>query len=456
MKGQVTIFLSLVLLTLLSILCSIFEFSRQRVLAFYLDCGVSATTESCLAGYQRDLWESYGVFSMYDDGRIEAFMEENLNVYGSGGQNWYPFRVTNVGFFPTTGLCDNHGEAFRQMAAAYMKAGLGDGKTPFSEDGKNLIFKGAELVKQAEEAFGSFTVKIEKPPEKEEMTEEDREIQEKQGVLTSVLDKMRNLKNSAVSTLVFPGVEFSDREIEPVRDEKAQENGGKLKLIDGILFKEYLREKFPTLLTDAKGYDLEYILGSHTSDKENLCEIAEKLLLIREGVNLWYLANSELRQTELDVAAVLLAAFTGQPELVGAVKYFLMLCWAFAEAVCDVKALVNGGKVPLQKNNRNWHTDLESLLFGDGELTASGSDTGMSYEDYLNVLLVAADEEKTALRALEVMQWRIRQVSKGFLITRCVTEAEYDIRIEAKTFFQTIFMREKRITLTRTGVLKYD
>lgn len=449
MKGQIVVFLSAILLVLLSVFCSVFEFSRQRVLTFYLDLAVAATEESCLAGYHRELWESYGIFSMYDDGRIEDFMEENLSAYGSAGQNWYPFRVVSTGLFPKKGLCDNHGEAFRKMAVSYMKAGLGEGETPLTDENEDLIEKGLSLVRELEERYGDLTVDG-------ELSSETGETAEKEGLLVSVINRLKTFKNSAVSGLVFPGLAFSDREIEPIREPNVLAERKNLGLLDSALFKAYVWEKFPDLLTDAKGYDLEYILGSSASDKENLLETAGELLLIREGLNLLYLSTSDLRQTELTAAAVVLAAFTGQMEFVTAVKYFLMLCWAFAEAVCDVKSLVNGGRVPLQKNNRNWHTDLESLIFGDGEEAAAGSETGLSYGDYLKILLFLQKEEKTALRVLEVMQCRLRETSPGFLITRCVTEADYEVSVEAKRFFWTTFMQERNLQFHRAGVLGYE
>lgn len=456
MKGQITVFLSAILLVLLSILCSVFEFSRQRVLEFYLDCGIEATKESCLADYHRELWEGYGIFSMYDDGRIEEFIKENLMVYGDCGQNWYPFRVVSTGFFSKEGLCDNHGEAFRRMAVSYMKAGLGEGE--IVPDGENieLIEKGITFLKHLDEEYGDLTVNFEKVSKDGEETEEDREQQEKEGFLISVINGLKDLKNTAVSTLIFPGLKFSEREIEAVRNEKTLADGGNLTMLDEMLFKIYVSEKFPTLLEDAGGYDLEYILGTSASDKENLLEAAGELLLVREGMNLMYLSTSDLRQTELDAMAVLLAAFVGLPEFITAVKYFLMLCWAFAEAVCDVKTLVNGGRVPLQKSNRTWHTDLESLVFGGGEETYGGSENGLSYEDYLKILLMLQKEEKIALRALEVMQWRIRERSPGFLITRCVTEADYEVCVEAERFFRTMFIREDKITFMREGELAYE
>lgn len=448
MKGQITVFVSAILLLLVSILCSVFEFSRQWVLEFYLDCATDATTESCLAGYEKKLWEEYGILSMYDDGSVEKFMEENLAVYGDFGQNWYPFRVTGTGFYAQEKLCDKHGLVFRQMAVSYMKAGLGDGKTETSA-GELTIERGLAALQALEGEYGHFTVNFDPSPKEEEETE-------KQNALASVTNRLNSLKNGTVSTLVFPGVEFSERVIEQVWEETALEEGEKLQLADGTLFKLYLCEKFPTLLDDASGYDMEYILGTHSCDKENLLEVAGQLLLIREGVNLRYLSSSDLRQAEMLAAAVALAGFLGQPELIRAFKYFIMVSWAFAEAVSDVKTLVNGGKVPLQKNNRNWHTDLESLLFGKEETPMRGSDSGLSYRDYLRILLLLEKEERAALRALEVMQIRLREDSPGFLITRCVTGAKYEIHAEADWFFQTPFIHEKVKNMTRCGEIAYE
>lgn len=444
-----TVFLSAMLLLLLSILCSVFEFSRQTVLTYVFDCGTAATTESCLAAYHRLLWDKYGVFSMYDDGTTEALMEENLQAYGEFGQNWYPFRVAEADFFPIEALTDNHGEAFRRMAAAYMKAGLGDGETVRQEEQEDPFAQGMELAKRLEAQYGGFFVR----PSEGEETQEDSE---KRGFLSSVVDGLKDWKNRAVELLVFPGMEFSARQIEAIEEEKALASGERLSVVDRLLFKGYVCEKFPTLLKDVKGYDLEYILGRGDTDRENLLEVAGTLLLIREGFNLMYLSSSDFRQGELKAAAIVLAAFTGQPELIDALQGFLMVCWGFAEAVGDVKTLVNGGKVPLFKMDESWKTDLQSLLFGDRETAAGSSGNGLSYEDYLRFLLLLKNEETIALRALEVIQWRIREEEPGFSITQCVTEAEYELTIEAESFFQTMGYSKGSLILTRDGRLAYQ
>lgn len=78
------------------------------------------------------------------------------------------------------------------------------------------------------------------------------------------------------------------------------------------------------------------------------------------------------------------------PEIGELLAATLILGWAFAESVYDVKELLAGEKIPLLKTDATWHYGLSSALQGElpgtSEEDASGSDSpGMGYEDYLRI-----------------------------------------------------------------------
>lgn len=49
------------------------------------------------------------------------------------------------------------------------------------------------------------------------------------------------------------------------------------------------------------------------------------------------------------------------PPAVVVIEGALILCWAFAESILDVRELFAGGKVPLTKNASNWQLSLQGL-----------------------------------------------------------------------------------------------
>ena len=60
----------------------------------------------------------------------------------------------------------------------------------------------------------------------------------------------------------------------------------------------------------------------------------------------------------------------------------LILCWAFAESILDVRELFAGGKVPLTKNASNWQLSLQGLpaLVDKLDTDRQNDVNGLSYD----------------------------------------------------------------------------
>ena len=61
-KGEITVFLSLVLVILISILCSVIEAARTNGIQFQTECVADMAIQSALAEYNRELLEQYDLF----------------------------------------------------------------------------------------------------------------------------------------------------------------------------------------------------------------------------------------------------------------------------------------------------------------------------------------------------------------------------------------------------------
>ena len=98
----------------------------------------------------------------------------------------------------------------------------------------------------------------------------------------------------------------------------------------------------------------------------------KRLLLWREVANVIYLFSDSAKCAEAEILALTLTAVLLVPELAQPVKYSILFAWAYVESLADVRALLNGGKVPLMKAGGEWKTSIQSLIgftggAGEGE-----------------------------------------------------------------------------------------
>ena len=116
-----------------------------------------------------------------------------------------------------------------------------------------------------------------------------------------------------------------------------------------------------------------------------------------------------------------------------------------AEAVLDVRELFHGGKVPLVKNAANWQLSLENLpyLLENLDSQRKDAENGMSYEDYLQVLLLAQSKQEKLQRGMDMIEVCIRE-SKGrdsFRLDCCIEAIEASVDVDAN--------RNRVFTVTR-------
>ena len=122
---------------------------------------------------------------------------------------------------------------------------------------------------------------------------------------------------------------------------------------------------------------------------------------------------------------------TGIPPLVAAAKHLLLLALAYGESIIDVRNLAEGNKVPLVKSKTSWQLSFQGLA--GLNCTRKTSKNGLSYEDYL-VLLLAMQKEKEEkyVRMMDVMEDNIRKKDAGFRMDRCLTAWKVTVPIRMK------------------------
>ena len=139
-----------------------------------------------------------------------------------------------------------------------------------------------------------------------------------------------------------------------------------------------------------------------------------------------YLLQNSSSQEVLHLTAAGLSAALGGWIPVGLMTVLLMVVWAMAEAVCDVRALLSGRQVPFWKDDASWKLALEHLwtLLDDGFVTGLDRSDGMDYQEYLRFLLYLVPTEEMCYRIMEVAEENLRAERKSFCIDQGWCQAD--------------------------------
>ena len=189
---------------------------------------------------------------------------------------------------------------------------------------------------------------------------------------------------------------------------------------------------------------MEYILAGKNSDRKNLEKVVGRLLLIREGINSASLMADSVKMAQVHTLALAIASGFLIPPAAVIIDAALVLCWSFAESVLDLRELLYGGKVPLVKNASNWQLSLENLpyLLEKMDTERKNAENGMSYEDYLQIMLLSQSKKEKLERGMDMIEVHIRSHSgrQEFRLDNCIEAIEASIDVEAnriKTFTVT-------------------
>lgn len=98
-----------------------------------------------------------------------------------------------------------------------------------------------------------------------------------------------------------------------------------------ILFQKYLTDRLGNYQDPASSglkYQQEYILGANDNDRANLRIVANRLLLIREGINAAYLMSDAGKRAQMHALALGIASGFLVPPAAVIIEAALLLCWS--------------------------------------------------------------------------------------------------------------------------------
>ena len=432
-----TAFLGLVFILLIAFAGSLMESASIQAAKNWRRADMNRAIESVFAEYQKELLEEYELFALEGSYESGGYSEEKiwgrLSYYGAGSMDHDMARVQI--------LTDDGGSPFLDQVSSWVKYKYGVDKL-------EGLLGNAQTWKNQDEDIRIYQEKEQK--ESRELSSLLEEQQQSLPTTNNPLDTVEQLKKSSLLTLVMPkdrqisqkSISPSDQPSERVLEQgygsfaDVAEQGDTSRLALGV----YLLEHFSSAVS-AEGepgaggldYELEYIICGKPSDMENLEKTVQKLLLIRTVSNFAYIQTDSAKGAEAAAMAAALCALLAVPAIVEAVTQALLLAWAFGESVTDLRALLKGSRVPLVKDSESWQLPLSGLLtLGNGEEWSEGKDTagGMSYEEYLQILLFLINTDESSMRGLDLIEQHMR-LGKGmewFRIDHCITKMEVDSR----------------------------
>ncbi|MCH5340783.1 MAG: hypothetical protein J1E01_04910 [Acetatifactor sp.] len=464
MKGQngyLTVYMALCIGVILSLCLTLIEGARRSGAAMEAACVADIGIQSVFAEYHRQLLEQYNLFAIdssygtaspgpYNtEARLLYYLEKNVDLEdirwtSFGYRDFLKLRVDGIEMTKVSILTDQGGGVFRRRAVEAVRDDIGlSALTELMEWMEVIEVNGLDTAQtQQEKEAADKSIR--------EYEYEDEEGEQHVGVEnpTMVLEEKRGLgilklvvedeDKLSKTTLNTSGLIYQ-------RMKQGKISQGNLALEEAVwmedlaerlLFQEYLLRYMGRYGQDegkeALHYQIEYLIAGKENDIDNLRSVANRICALREAANAIYLWNDPVKNTEVELAAQAIGAALGLPAIAPVLKVTMILGWAYAESVYDVKTLLSGGRVPLMKDEASWHYGLTTALSGElGDSSQGGY--GMSYEDYLRVFMTLIDIDKLTGRAMDMVEADIRMTdgNGAFCLDGCYDRLEFDIRMSS-------------------------
>lgn len=483
-KGSVTVFFSLFMAVLLVLLQVMFRSVQTAGGKVQAEAGVEEGLYSVFAGYDRELFEKYHVFFLdggygtgaLQPGRMYQKVEDSMirscspekSFTGIRGENLWKCSKETGAVTGITLASDQQGRAFKIQAIDYMKDTAG--------------IQGIQLLLEKTDIQGQIIRSQEKEGniEQAKKAQESYEQAKEQAQLQSA-EQVGQTETSTVS-LISSGEEFVNPievigELQkrgilslvlPTNAQVSQETfdtQGKMSLrtcekgmgimyfgenpdtvTGNLIFQEYMIKHLNCYgekeETGGISYQLEYVIAGKNTDPDNLKAVITRLLAMREAANMVYLIKNPVCQVQIHEMALAICTLTGIPALESVVSLALEAVWAFGESILDVRQLLAGGKIPLVKTAESWNLSMENL----GNLPwilkekQEKQQNGLTYKEYLRVLLSLGKSEKQVLRTMDVVEQSMRSIKgkENFRMDLCVSYLKVEMGAVCRGYHFTI------------------
>lgn len=438
-EGSITVFLSLTLVLILSFLFSLLEAARVNGLQQIAEQKLVLQLESVFGGSSSILWERYRLLLLdgsFGTGKPDIFRLERHIMEESQGQepeeNMYRIYLKDIEISSYMLATDQGGNAFYRQAVI---AGKEAAAQNLEEGLKEEIIQGGKLKEKSRkltELWENAKDARQEAEEKRAGAKQDAGKEQEsmkggaEGLKTDTelpenpMEYAELLKKSSLISLVLGDTtELSSKAVLLNNTvEKRQLYCGNMDhktegAVDKLWFLQYLStyfccQQYKKQEESALDYELEYCIGGRERDSENLEKVLQKILLLRQAGNFITILQDREKQTLAGNIAMAAVGFTGILPLIEAVKYGILIAWSYVESILDLRCILAGGKVSLIKKTSEWRSDLYHLKDApEGE--ASWKDQkGLSYKEYLMVLLALMPEKTLICRTMDIVENNLR------------------------------------------------
>lgn len=478
-KGQITVFLSLLLIVLIGFSFVVVEGVSSYSASALGEDAVKNAGENILANYDRELFNKYHIFFL--DPREKNYIlsdgKADMDQYFSGNSFFNVFcnslkMTEEVTAVEEDGLYLKH--EIREWMKYRQEEKVKDTLKQLINNVKKNNADRKEYQNEAEEETVSQEVQKERTTWKE--IKEALQLLTKTGILFYVSDHPEQLSRKSISEENLPS-RAKKREQEEHKVEEFLFSGLGLKGIKSMLSVDFSINTNSTLWTKENyivpyieecfldyseeereekeekndvqeqvlAYEKEYLIKGQPSDLDNLKRVANDIFLLRFINNYIFTGRDAEIQSQVNLMASALTGVVGIPQTAKAVQMMLRAALSYGESLLELHTLFEGGEISLTKDRGNWNLELKTMVKQLKEKKAvKKGKHNISYKDYLKVLLFMK-ENSTILcyRMMDIMQENIACKEAGFLMENCL----FSYKWEGSLSFGTVKMKfEKQVS----------
>lgn len=394
-EGFISVYLCLFFLTLASAVLLIISGVRQSVLQGNTEALSRLWGQSILAEYDLNLQKRYGLFGYYG---YPSMVEEKLEFYAGetfsqkSAKKNPSWEVQSCSLYPYT---LRNADVFKEQMIHAGKTAIIKNAPQYETD---IIPVKQKHGMNANQLFS-------------QLPSEGSKNSFKLSAVTELLQNRTSLKN-----FVKAG---SDRYFE----QQYAFSHFRHKLSGSSTEQDHQESYFQQ--------EIEYLICGKKNENSNETAIKNRILAVREAMNLIYLNQNEKSRTE----ALAIAEILTPGPAAAATQQTLLAMWAMAESVNDYRLLINGHQIPLMKTESTWATDLETVMENEADgYIYTGKDEGETYVDYLKLFLYTVDEQLRVLRMMDLIQINMRTYYyDNFLLSDYYGGIGYTLQVQGKT-----------------------
>ncbi|WP_124068344.1 DUF5702 domain-containing protein [Clostridium sp. E02] len=157
-KGHITVFLSLTLLCIFSLMCGLIESARTAGTRFYLKLAADSAMDSVFSNYHRGAFDQYRIFLLdQDEEELKTSWMKFLKPY-MDASGWYSMEAKDGRISRQILITDDNGEHLNQEIVDYMKYGVfSDATKDGREETMLKQLEEAKTVQNISESYNSHT-----------------------------------------------------------------------------------------------------------------------------------------------------------------------------------------------------------------------------------------------------------------------------------------------------------